>query len=471
MPYSYPGNIPRPARKWTPGEQKKCVSAANAVLSGGGSEQDAIFACIRAAGKTKHPGGEGSVMEMSDLWVDVFNATKVLNGEPVCLIPLMESGYHRGGLKRPPITKETLAAITQNFEQRETSGYYLEHVPLNVEHDDVGGAIGSIQSVELKDDGVYAIFDLTPKGKTKLEEGEFSYLSPEIRWATEDVKSGEDIGPSLAGAAATNYPFWGNRTAMYSDRAFDQLFEEYPADMSFAGRIALVMDQFRNMVAGVAERLEGGDPSNRDPGSGSEDPDNSQESQQEVTMPGNGKKQEMEIPQEILDRMTALEAQAEEHGQQMEQREEMIQTQRQEIETLNLARVRDRFAARAEEFSAIGADNGDLTSELTWLYLVDQTEERTHFAFFDSLLETLDTALGESEAFRQSGRTGDLQSSAEGFARIDGLVQKLAKERSIDAQVGSPDYNTLAMEVMRANPELYDQHRQDTLGGAATVPA
>ena len=58
MPYSFPNNIPRPARKWTESEQKKCISAANAVLRDDGSEQDAIFACIRAAGKTVHPGGK-----------------------------------------------------------------------------------------------------------------------------------------------------------------------------------------------------------------------------------------------------------------------------------------------------------------------------------------------------------------------------------------------------------------------------
>lgn len=51
-------NPPSPAKNWTPVEKAKCVAAANAALKGGAKEQDAIFACIRAAGKTKHPGGE-----------------------------------------------------------------------------------------------------------------------------------------------------------------------------------------------------------------------------------------------------------------------------------------------------------------------------------------------------------------------------------------------------------------------------
>lgn len=51
-------NPPSCAKNWTESEKKKCVTAANAVLREGGTEQDAIFACIRNAGKTEHPGGE-----------------------------------------------------------------------------------------------------------------------------------------------------------------------------------------------------------------------------------------------------------------------------------------------------------------------------------------------------------------------------------------------------------------------------
>lgn len=43
---------PPPAKNWTEAEKKKCVKAGNSVLADGGSEQDAIFACIRAAGKS-----------------------------------------------------------------------------------------------------------------------------------------------------------------------------------------------------------------------------------------------------------------------------------------------------------------------------------------------------------------------------------------------------------------------------------
>lgn len=49
MPYSYPDKIPNPAKNWSASRQKKCINAANAVLNNGGSEEDAIFACLHNA--------------------------------------------------------------------------------------------------------------------------------------------------------------------------------------------------------------------------------------------------------------------------------------------------------------------------------------------------------------------------------------------------------------------------------------
>jgi len=53
MPYQYPNNVPRVAKNWSNDEKRRCTAAANAVLSKGGSEQDAIFACIHAAGRSR----------------------------------------------------------------------------------------------------------------------------------------------------------------------------------------------------------------------------------------------------------------------------------------------------------------------------------------------------------------------------------------------------------------------------------
>jgi len=53
MPWTV-SNPPAVAKNWTDAEQAKCVSAANATLASGGSDSDAIHACIAAAGKSKH---------------------------------------------------------------------------------------------------------------------------------------------------------------------------------------------------------------------------------------------------------------------------------------------------------------------------------------------------------------------------------------------------------------------------------
>ena len=51
MPWNYPDNVPAVAQNWTSDEQRRCVEAANAALEETGDEEQAIFACIAAAGK------------------------------------------------------------------------------------------------------------------------------------------------------------------------------------------------------------------------------------------------------------------------------------------------------------------------------------------------------------------------------------------------------------------------------------
>lgn len=75
MPWTV-ANPPSCAKNWTPAEKAKCVQAANAALKGGAEEQDAIFACIHAAGKTKHPGGVGK--KESDLKADFITLQELL---------------------------------------------------------------------------------------------------------------------------------------------------------------------------------------------------------------------------------------------------------------------------------------------------------------------------------------------------------------------------------------------------------
>lgn len=52
MPWTY-DDPPAVAQNWTPAQQRRCVDAANAVLEAGGTDEEAIYACIAAAGKER----------------------------------------------------------------------------------------------------------------------------------------------------------------------------------------------------------------------------------------------------------------------------------------------------------------------------------------------------------------------------------------------------------------------------------
>ena len=98
---------------------------------------------------------------------------------------------------------------------------------MNIEHDELAGKIGKIVGLEVGDEGLYAYFELTPRGQEILEDDRFDYLSPEIVWSFQDIESGQDVGPVLVGAAVTNYPFFGEKTSMYSEAAAEDLVERF----------------------------------------------------------------------------------------------------------------------------------------------------------------------------------------------------------------------------------------------------
>lgn len=71
MPYDKK-KVPAVAKNWTEAEQGKCIEAANAVLKEGGTEESAVFACIRAAGKSekKERSLSREVDDVRTAWLD-----------------------------------------------------------------------------------------------------------------------------------------------------------------------------------------------------------------------------------------------------------------------------------------------------------------------------------------------------------------------------------------------------------------
>ncbi len=81
-------NPPNCAKNWTESEKHKCITAANSVLASGGSDADAIYACIHAAGKSTRKGAN-----MDKLYF--------VNGAPVTLRSLVKAYINKKKYELP----------------------------------------------------------------------------------------------------------------------------------------------------------------------------------------------------------------------------------------------------------------------------------------------------------------------------------------------------------------------------------
>lgn len=116
MPYTV-SDPPRPAKNWTTEEKRKCVAAANGALRDDPKdEQGAIFACIRAAGKTQHPGGKKDIdpedyviaEELVKGYLETVKSTAADNDLPDSCFLYVESGDKDSEGKTIPRSKRHL---------------------------------------------------------------------------------------------------------------------------------------------------------------------------------------------------------------------------------------------------------------------------------------------------------------------------------------------------------------------------
>ena len=93
-------------------------------------------------------------------------------------------------------------------------------------HNNETAAGGHIKSLEVRDDGIYAIPEYTEKGSKAIKEGDYKYNSPEILWENqglEDPTSGEMIpGPLIVGVALLHTPHLGEAAALYHIEPVDE---------------------------------------------------------------------------------------------------------------------------------------------------------------------------------------------------------------------------------------------------------
>lgn len=244
MPWTI-DNPPPPAKNWTLAEKKKCVPAANATLENGGTEEEAVFACIRAAGKSRRgermtigvidklataimkltQGSGDSVQELSDVWGDM-SVTEIyqhilndnIDTKERFYIPFAKAAddvlifpfgpFYRHGQARE-FTREDGKLLVRNFKNNVIGRL----PPVNAEHMHQYGRIAYVADAWLSEDGV--------RGRLREAEGsegelaKFDYLSPEIKWEWTHPYTGKTHKNVLFGMGATNYPFFLGKMAIH----------------------------------------------------------------------------------------------------------------------------------------------------------------------------------------------------------------------------------------------------------------
>jgi len=250
MPWSKQ-NLPKVALNWTPDEQGKCISAANAALAKGASDRDAIFACIGAAGKSESMADFVPIKrtcqncalltectmpgEPCDKWklklgsapVPDYQALKQRERDIIMseqfLIPFSKAlrddilifpvgKFYRDGGERT-FTKEMGAQMVKNFKdnilERKNDGW----LPVNGEHMRQYGKLAYLVALYQDEDGNVRGKPHDPENKL----GGFDYFSPEVRWAWVHPTTNKEYKTVLMGGGATNYPFFLGKMALQDD--------------------------------------------------------------------------------------------------------------------------------------------------------------------------------------------------------------------------------------------------------------
>ena len=157
MPWSV-DNPPSVAKNWTQSEKARCVAAANAALKDGKSDQQAIFACIGAAGKSKQK--EDSLDFRACTIVEQVEITSIQEEKRIAEVTLVKAGWSENGRYYSP---EVLAESVSLWEGARA---FYNHGPSTSQARDVRELFGQYQGVKA-DPKTGAV-----KGELKVLDGE-----------------------------------------------------------------------------------------------------------------------------------------------------------------------------------------------------------------------------------------------------------------------------------------------------------
>jgi hypothetical protein len=181
-----PWTVDRPptvARNWSDEEKRRCVEAANAVLEETGDEERAIFACIRAAGRSER-GGD-------------MDETKVEESERERLRREKEARAKRYGIA--PKEGKPLTPPKGYPENEEEYGDPVNYAyPIDDEH--IRAAVAYFNHEGQREDGGYTTEEWAIIGKriaraaTRLLDAKYEYRDGKVVRAEEDKSAVKVLG-------------------------------------------------------------------------------------------------------------------------------------------------------------------------------------------------------------------------------------------------------------------------------------
>lgn len=116
------------AKKWTDEEKRKCVKAANDELAGGGTDEEAVFACIAAAGKSKKGKSMDEQLYIKDFDEEAFKRYI----SPKEREKMEESDFAGKGTSFPIKTPADVAAAAASLGRAGPDNYDTDTIKRNI---------------------------------------------------------------------------------------------------------------------------------------------------------------------------------------------------------------------------------------------------------------------------------------------------------------------------------------------------
>jgi len=226
MPWTYE-NPPAVAENWTEEEQRRCVDAANAVIEETGDDEQAIFACIRAAGK------EGGKMknkktfrgplewkadaDTTGQFTAAFATLGVVDHDGDVTVKgafeegqeaVIEPWNHNYGA--PPVGK---GVIRVDGDKALVDGKFFLETPAGLEHYRVVKALGDMQEWSYT-------YSIEEQSFGKFEEREVRFLRKLDVWGIAPVQRGAGIDTFTVGLKGAKAALASHSTAT-SDVGWD----------------------------------------------------------------------------------------------------------------------------------------------------------------------------------------------------------------------------------------------------------